>query len=450
MSLLNRPVRRIAAWVATGVIVGASVLLTAQQAPPQFTSMQRAHARQMLRTAANAIKNEYYDPAFHGIDLQKHFKIAEARIESATSQSAAWAVIAQALVEFDDSHTFFMPPENPSIVEYGWQMGMVGDECLVLGVRPGSDAEAKGLRAGDRVVAIENVQPTRKHLWKLRYSLSMLNPRRRVRVVAQTGDAAPRQLDIDANVTQRRAEVRVDIEHLIEGLPTDFDEYSVKRTNRSTRLGDIAVWRIAAFDFNPDQVDRLVDDAVKGATSLVIDLRGNPGGLVKTLEQFTGRLFERDVKIADLKTRKSSKASVAKKRKTPFTGQIVILVDSESASAAEVLARVLQIEKRGIVVGDRTSGAVMVGAMMMDAIELPSGSEELRLIPYGFSVTVADMIMTDGKSLERVGVTPDELLLPSPADLAASRDPVLSRAISLLGGTLDPVAAGKVFPIEWK
>ncbi|MCC7017917.1 MAG: hypothetical protein IT564_12010 [Rhodospirillales bacterium] len=156
------------------------------------------------------------------------------------------------------------------------------------------------------------------------------------------------------------------------------------------------------------------------------------------------------MKIADLKTRKSSKASVAKKRKTPFKGQIVILVDSESASAAEVLARVLQIEKRGIVVGDRTSGAVMVGAMMMDAIELPSGSEELRLIPYGFSVTVADMIMTDGKSLERVGVTPDELLLPSPADLAAGRDPVLSRAISLLGGTLDPVAAGKVFPIEWK
>lgn len=36
----------------------------------------------------------------------------------------------------------------------------------------------------------------------------------------------------------------------------------------------------------------------------------------------------------------------------------------------------------------------MVGAMMMDALELPSGSEELRLIPYGIGVTVADMIMT--------------------------------------------------------
>jgi len=83
----------------------------------------------------------------------------------------------------------------------------------------------------------------------------------------------------------------------------------------------------------------------------VIDMRGNPGGIVKTLEQLTARLFDHDVKIADLKGRKSMKPSVAKKRKTPFTGKTVVLVDSDSASAAEVLARVIQLEKRGLVGG---------------------------------------------------------------------------------------------------
>ena len=69
---------------------------------------------------------------------------------------------------------------------------------------------------------------------------------------------------------------------------------------------------------------------------------------------------------------------------------------------------------------------------------------------YGASVTDADMIMADGKSLERVGVTPDELLLPTAADLAANRDPVLARAAETLGLKLPADKAGSFFPIEWK
>jgi len=69
---------------------------------------------------------------------------------------------------------------------------------------------------------------------------------------------------------------------------------------------------------------------------------------------------------------------------------------------------------------------------------------------YGVSVTDADIIMTDGKSLEHVGVTPDEIRLPTAADLAAQRDPVLAYAASLLGITISPEKAGGFFPIEWR
>jgi C-terminal processing protease CtpA/Prc len=73
-----------------------------------------------------------------------------------------------------------------------------------------------------------------------------------------------------------------------------------------------------------------------------------------------------------------------------------------------------------------------------------------RVLYFGSSITVADVLMNDGKSLERVGVTPDETLLPTGADLAARRDPVLARAAGLAGVQLDPEKAGTLFPVDWK
>ena len=64
---------------------------------------------------------------------------------------------------------------------------------------------------------------------------------------------------------------------------------------------------------------------------------------------------------------------------------------------------------------------------------------------YGTSITVGDLRMSDGVRLEKRGVTPDETLLPSGADLAARRDPALARAVTLLGGTLTPEQAGAFF-----
>jgi len=93
--------------------------------------------------------------------------------------------------------------------------------------------------------------------------------------------------------------------------------------------------------------------------------------------------------------------------------------------------------------GDRTAGAVMEGK------EYPEQSGTDTAAFYGVSVTEADLIMSDGKSLEHTGVTPDVLLLPGPYALANGRDPVLARAAETLGVKVSPEEAGKLFPYEW-
>ena len=119
-------------------------------------------------------------------------------------------------------------------------------------------------------------------------------------------------------------------------------------------------------------------------------------------------------------------------------------MDSQSASASEVTARVLQIEKRATVIGDRTAGAVMGSIFLRHTLGHELGGVGSFAI-YATSITVADLLMSDGVSLEKVGVVPDETVLPTAADLAAERDPALARAITLLGGTMTAEQAGKFY-----
>jgi hypothetical protein len=70
-------------------------------------------------------------------------------------------------------------------------------------------------------------------------------------------------------------------------------------------------------------------------------------------------------------------------------------------------------------------------------------------VPFMLSITSANLLMTDGRSLEKVGVVPDILALPTASEIWAGEDPVLARAVTLAGGTMDATTAGKLFPYEW-
>jgi C-terminal processing protease CtpA/Prc len=425
------------------VIFSASLFVVRAQEKVQDKDRDRGQV--MLRRIKESLKKNYYDPGIRGMDVEARFKTADEKIKTATSVGQIFGIIAQVLLDLDDSHTFFIPPSRAYTTEYGWTMQMIGDRCYVSTVDKGSDAEAKGLKAGDEVLEAGGHQIDRSNLWKFQYFYNMLRPQQYIRVIVRSPNKEPRQLDLIA--TQKQGKRIMDL--------TNYNEYvdMVRKYEREADLGrdryvsfgdKLLIWKMNEFDLTDSQVDSAME-RVRKHEALILDLRGNGGGWVTTISRLIANLVDHDVKIGDTVSRKETKPVMVKTRaEKAYKGKLVILVDSRSASASEVLARTMQLEKRGTVIGDKTAGAVMTSKQHMDEVGFDV------VVFYGVSITVSDLIMSDGQSLEHRGVTPDEVRLPTAEDLAAGRDSVMSYAASLFGVKLDPVEAGKFFPIEVK
>jgi C-terminal processing protease CtpA/Prc len=434
--------------VGAGLLVFSATLIFIGVYPicaQSFSSQDRDRGATMLKIIKDDISKHYYDPAFHGIDLDARFKLAENKMKLTKSNAEIFGVIAQVLLDFNDSHTSFIPPQRQSSIEYGWQMKMFGDHCYVTEVKPHSDAEAEGIKPGDEVLSIDGIHPTRPNIWIYYYIYYQLAPRPVVKITVQGPGEASRNLEVKARIQTNKRTIDLTDTIDLNKYERGQDDDELASAHRFSTFGDdLIVWKMPQFNLTRDEVDAQID-RVKKHRALILDLRGNLGGAEETLLRLIGNLCDHDVVVGELKQRKETKPMIAKTRGDgSFKGKLVVLVDSESASASEVLGRVVQLEKRGVVVGDRTSGKVMRSRFYQHEMGLET------VIVYGTSVTDADIVMSDGVSLEGAGVTPNLPLFPTATDLRARRDPVLAGAASLLGVKLDAVEAGKLFPFKWR
>src|SRR5262249_21246868 len=149
-----------------------------------------------------------------------------------------------------------------------------------------------------------------------------LRPQPGLRLVLQSTDGKRREIDALAKIVQGKR-----IMNLAEG--EDSDIYNIIRESenenhfnrhRYIEAGDDGfIWKMPQFDLTEDEVDKMMD-RVKKRKSLILDLRGNPGGFVRTLQRLLGHLFDHDVKIGTVQGRKESKPLVAKSLGSkPFT-----------------------------------------------------------------------------------------------------------------------------------
>lgn len=438
-----------ASWTVA-VLIGAVVCFSLSGQPTKAQALKASgfdkdRGHDMISQIKADLKKNYYDPSFHGMDIEARLRAADEKINDATSLGHIFGIIAQAVIDLDDSHTFFLPPGRSARTEYGWEMQMIGDKCFVTAVKPGSDAEAKGLKQGDEIWTVNDLGPTRDNFWKMEYYFKALRPQPGMQLTLKKPSGKEESLIVLAKITERKRIMDLTSGGDMWDLIREEETSAHFNRQRYVEAGaELFIWKMPHFELEEEQVDDMMGK-VRKYKSLILDLRGNGGGYVSTLQRVAGYFFDHDVKIADRKGRKEMKPQLAKTRgDKSFKGQLVVLVDSRSASAAEIFARLVQLEHRGTVLGDRSSGAVMESRFFSHQ----SGIDVVAF--WGVSITDADVIMTDGKSLEKLGVNADETILPTAADLAAKRDPVLARAAELVGIKLDAEKAGSLFPIEWR
>ncbi|MEM1080783.1 MAG: S41 family peptidase [Pseudomonadota bacterium] len=190
--------------------------------------------------------------------------------------------------------------------------------------------------------------------------------------------------------------------------------------------GDECIGRMTFSSWVPELMDRFEETRATlfACQGLIIDLRGNLGGVLTTMMPLTSHMINEMVLLGQLKREdgridfRAFPRLVADDgtRLTPFDGPVAILIDSLSASTSEMFSAGMQSLGRARVFGARSPGMALPAQML----PLPNGD---RLM-YAF----ADYIDGQGRRIEGVGVTPDEVVPLRRSELLQGQDPVIEAA----------------------
>ena len=309
---------------------------------------------------------------------------------------------------YDDPYTVFLPPEESkafienisgSFAGVGMEIDIKDDVLTVVAPLKGTPAEAAGIRAGDKIIAIDG-----KTTEGMPVEVAV------TRIRGKAGTVVELTLVRDNKpLTIKVTRAKIQVPQTEDGL----DEAS-------------GVYHIALFEFTESSAD-LFRDALKrfrasGATSLVIDLRGNPGGYLDAAVDIASHFLPRGAEIVteDFGDKEQNTTHVSKGYESlPARTKVVVLIDGGSASASEIVAGALKDHKAAKVIGQRSFGKGSV----QELVPLAGGS---------LKITVARWVTPEGTWIMDNGVTPDIAVAVTAADLEAKKDPQMARAIRFL------------------
>ncbi len=309
----------------------------------------------------------------------------------------------------DPYTTFFDPDEAAEFAQdlagafegIGAEIGIKDDQLIMVAPLPGSPAEREGIQAGDKIYLIDGED-----------TLGMSVEEAVSKIRGEGGTTVTLTVGRDG-----RADV-VEISIVRDTITIDSMKFAMR---------DDGIAVISLFFFN-DDTTKLFTAAVNdlltaGAKGIVLDLRGNPGGLLNAaIDVASAWIGSEPVVIQRMQDEQDVYTGSGDPRLTGLP--TVVLVNGGSASGSEIVAGALQDYEFATLVGTQTFGKGSV----QDYKEFEDGS--------AVKITIAEWLTPYGRSINHVGIAPDVVVEVTQEDLDAKRDPQMERAIEILTGPL--------------
>ncbi len=316
--------------------------------------------------------------------------------EDLTDEQLRKAAIEGIIDSLDDPYTSYLSPEeytrfNDSLAggdsEFegiGAEVTARGGQIMILGPLPGSPASRAGVRPGDVILAVDGQSVEGMSLLEV---VALIRGPKGTEVVLRLRPAGSIR-PVDVTVVR--------------------DTIVVTTTSARIHDGDVGYIRLERFDRGvlerlPEAIAEL---RAEGARGLILDLRGNTGGLVETAIAVVSEFVEDGLVFLSRNADGTEEEHEVTGNGTAYDLPLVVLVDGFSASASEIVAGSLQDHGRATVVGSRTFGKGSVNLLS----QLESGS--------GLYVTTARWVTPNGRLIEGIGLEPD-ILVGSSADVQA-------------------------------
>lgn len=379
----------------------------------------KASPKELVDEVWQIVYRQYVDGTFNQVDWQA---VREEYLDkSYSNQEEAYKSIREMLKRLEDPYTRFMDPE-----EFKNMQVDTSGELTGVGITISQDEKTKQL------VVIAPIEDTPA------FKIGILAKD----IITEINGKSTKGMDTNEAVSLIRGEVgtKVKLTILRDGEKKVFDVtrarieiHPVKFSEKQTPAGNLGYIRLNQFSANAGKEMR---DAIrklesKNVSGYVLDLRGNPGGLLFSSIEIARMWLDKGIIVSTINRQGEKEREVARGRALT-TKPLVVLVDKGSASASEILSGALQDNKRATIVGSQTFGKGLV-----QSVRPLTGDA-------GLAVTIAKYHTPSGKDINKHGIDPDvvvdltdsqreELWLKERDKLATLKDPQFAKAVEILG-----------------